>query len=140
MKDLGEARRILGMDIKRDRDKGELWLVQTDYLKKLIQKFQMDNSKSVSIPLGQHFKLSLEQVPKTEAKRREVHDIPYANIIGSIMYCMILHKARLGSWDKRHKQIYERVWQGTLVGSEVDAQVHQWDQRDWGLVQETRKW
>ena len=70
MKDLGEARRILGMDIQRDRTKGELWLLQTDYLKKLIQRFQMENSKSVSIPLGQHFKLSLEQIPKTEEERK----------------------------------------------------------------------
>ena len=89
MKDLGEARRILGMDIHRDRGKGELWLMQTDYLSKLVQKFYMQHSKSVSIPLGQHFKLSTDQAPKTDEERSEMQDIPYANIIGSIMYCMI---------------------------------------------------
>ena len=34
MKDLGSARRILGIDIHRDRAKGELFLSQSNYLKK----------------------------------------------------------------------------------------------------------
>lgn len=32
MKDLGEANRLLGMDIMRDRRKGKLWLPQLDYV------------------------------------------------------------------------------------------------------------
>ena len=51
MKDLGEAKRILGMDIVRDRNAKKIWLTQRDYVQKVLKKFQMDNNKSVSVPL-----------------------------------------------------------------------------------------
>ena len=89
MKDLGDAKRILGIDILRDRRKKELRLVQADYISKVIKKYQMEDTKSVSIPLASHFKLSKEQMPKEERDRREMNQIPYANIVGSIMYLII---------------------------------------------------
>lgn len=52
MKDLGNARRILGMDILRNRSKRELKLVQSDYINKIIKKYQMHDTKPVSIPLA----------------------------------------------------------------------------------------
>ena len=58
MKDLGEARRILGMDIVRDRKKRKLWLFQSDYIKKTLKKFGVENMKPTATPIGQHFKLS----------------------------------------------------------------------------------
>ncbi|XP_042041496.1 secreted RxLR effector protein 161-like [Salvia splendens] len=44
---------------------------------------------AVSIPLAQQFKLSTEQCPKTDSERREMDKIPYASIVGSIMYTMV---------------------------------------------------
>ena len=58
MKDLGAAKQILGMRIFRDKDKGVLKLSQTEYVKKVLSRFSMDNTKPVSTPLGNHFKLS----------------------------------------------------------------------------------
>ena len=49
----------------------------------------MHETKSVSIPLAAHFKLSKLQMPSSESERREMSSIPYANIVGSIMYIMI---------------------------------------------------
>ena len=49
----------------------------------------MENVKEVSVPLGQHYKLSEDQKPKNEAEEKEMRQIPYANIIGSVMYAMI---------------------------------------------------
>ena len=39
MKDLGEVRRILGMEIERDRKKGKFTLTQKGYLKKILKSF-----------------------------------------------------------------------------------------------------
>ena len=61
MKDLGSARRILEIDIHRDRAKGELFLSQNNYLKKVVERFRMHQSKPVSTPLGHHTKLSVTQ-------------------------------------------------------------------------------
>ncbi|TXG74049.1 hypothetical protein EZV62_002628 [Acer yangbiense] len=51
MKDLGEAKKILGMEIKRDRAKGTICLTQTQYLKTVLQRFGIDSkSKPVLRP------------------------------------------------------------------------------------------
>lgn len=43
MKDLGEAKMILGMKISRDRKKCTVWLNQAHYLRKVLQRFGMDD-------------------------------------------------------------------------------------------------
>ena len=53
MKDLGGAKRILGIEIKRDRDKKLLFLSQEMYLKKVLNRFGMLDAKPVSTPLSQ---------------------------------------------------------------------------------------
>lgn len=91
MKDLGEARRIPRMDIIRNRQQRELKLVQSDYIQRLLLKFQMSDAKAVSTPLASHLRLSMDQRPKNDAEGRELSRIPYANIIGSIHY--VVHPA-----------------------------------------------
>ena len=67
MKNLGEAKRILGMEISRDRDRGKLWLSQEYYLKKILQRFGMyDNTKPMSTPLTPHLKLSRRLSPTSD--------------------------------------------------------------------------
>ncbi|WVZ16441.1 hypothetical protein V8G54_009423 [Vigna mungo] len=80
MKELGEARRILGIDIKRDRPGGNLFL---------SQEYRMAESKMASTPIGQHLKLTKEQCPKTEEERKKMESVPFSNGIGSIMYDMV---------------------------------------------------
>ncbi|CAA7059282.1 unnamed protein product [Microthlaspi erraticum] len=58
MKDMGAASRILGIDIKRNREEGTLTLSQSNYLEKVIQRFSMGGAKVVNTPIGAHFKLS----------------------------------------------------------------------------------
>jgi len=67
MKDLREAKKILGMEIQRDRRKGTVCLTQTQYLKKILQRFGVDGkTKPVSTPSTPHFKLSASMSPHTE--------------------------------------------------------------------------
>uniref|UniRef100_A0A2N9IBW6 Integrase catalytic domain-containing protein n=1 Tax=Fagus sylvatica TaxID=28930 RepID=A0A2N9IBW6_FAGSY len=69
MKDLGPAKQILGMRIIRDRANGTLKLSQTEYVKKILSRFSMDEAKPVSTPLGSHFRLTKDQSPKTEQEQ-----------------------------------------------------------------------
>jgi hypothetical protein len=48
MKDLGAAKKILGMEIRRDRDAKKLWLSQAGYVKKVLERFSMENAKPVA--------------------------------------------------------------------------------------------
>lgn len=89
MKELGQARRILGMEICRDRIKKSLTLTQKSYIEKVLQRFNMNQAKVVSTPIGNHFKLSSTQCPQTEEEIREMDKIPYASAVGSIMYSMV---------------------------------------------------
>ena len=89
MKDLGAAKQILGMRIIRDKANGTLKLSQSEYMKKDLNRFNMNETKSVSTPLGSHFKLSTEQSPKIEEERDHMSKVPYASTIGSLMYAMV---------------------------------------------------
>ncbi|GKA91666.1 hypothetical protein Tco_0813591 [Tanacetum coccineum] len=86
MKDLGLAKQILGMSIIRDRMKGILRLSQEKYIGKVLEKFNMKDVKARYQPLANQFKLSKKQVPKTKASRRRMAKVPYASIVGSVMY------------------------------------------------------
>ena len=54
IKDLGEVKKILGMEILRDRAKGILYLSQRRYIEKVLRRFSMGDAKSVSTPLASH--------------------------------------------------------------------------------------
>eukprot|EP00253_Pinus_taeda_P031942 PITA_31942 len=89
MKDLGAANYILGMEIKRDRAKRQLWLNQRKYVETILQRFNMQDSKpmKVSIPVG--VRLSAEQCPKTQEEEEDMSRVPYASAVGSLMYAMV---------------------------------------------------
>lgn len=86
MKDLGPARRILGMDIFRDREKGILRLSQSVYIKKVIANFRMQDAKTAATPIGAHLKLSSV---KDAEECIDTDEITYASAVGSIMYAMV---------------------------------------------------
>ena len=88
MTDLGEAKKILGIEIKRKRP-DMLMLSQEEYLRKVLKRFNMDKSKPVMTPLAAHFKLTKEQSPKPEHEREMMDSIPYASGVGSLMYAMV---------------------------------------------------
>ena len=89
MKDLGVAKQILGMRIIRDKANGTLKLSQLDHVKKVLSRFNINEAKPVSTPLGSYFKLSKEQSPKIEEKKDHMSKVPYALAIGSLMYAMV---------------------------------------------------
>ena len=88
MKNLGSAKKILGINIFRNRP-NTIFLSQKDYLEKVLSRFGMQHAKSVSSPLAHLIKLSKEQAPKTETERAEMDTIPYASAVGSLMYAMV---------------------------------------------------
>lgn len=88
MKDLGPAKRILGMYIMRNRSKGCLVLSQRSYLEKVLRLFIMHKSKQVSTPLEQHFKLSADQSQSNEDEVNYIDKVPLASAVGRIIYAM----------------------------------------------------
>ena len=92
MKDLGAAKRILGMEIWRDRRAGLLYISQQKYIEKVLQSFQMENCKPVSTPLAAHFRLDASALPSTDEERDYMSRVPYSSAVGSLMYAMVCNR------------------------------------------------
>jgi len=89
MKDLGPAKQILGMRISRDRSEGILNLSQKKYIENLLSRFNVGNAKTKNTPLGTHLKFSKRQSSQTEEEESHMSKVPYAHVIGSLMYVMV---------------------------------------------------
>nr|GEV45067.1 retrotransposon protein, putative, Ty1-copia subclass [Tanacetum cinerariifolium] len=89
MKDLEEAKKILGMEIVRDRSRKILTVSQSGYISKILNNFRIDNGESVQMPLGGHFKLSLKDFPIRDCDVERMSKVSYANAVGSLMYLMV---------------------------------------------------
>ena len=99
MKDLGAAKQILGMRIIKDKANGILKLSQSKYVKKVLNRFNMNKAKPMSTPLGSHFKLSKEQSPKTEEEMNYMSKASYASTIGSLMLWCVQGQTLHMQWE-----------------------------------------
>ena len=89
MKDLGKARKILGMEIHRNRAEKVLTLSQSSYIEKVLKNYGMGECKPVTTPLAAHFNLSKKDCPQTDEEEEYMSKVPYANTVGSLMYLMV---------------------------------------------------
>ena len=91
MKDLGEVKLILGMEI--ERTKNELKIYQRNYIRKILEKFKMSDCKKVDTPI-EDSKYNKEFNPTNSLmkKNEENSEIPFANrelyyqAVGSLNY------------------------------------------------------
>ena len=83
MKDLGQARVMLGVEIYRDRARKKLFINQQDYTSSILKRFGMENSKPVATPMERN------GIRPSTSARDLLKNIPYRQAIGSIMYLMI---------------------------------------------------
>jgi len=89
MKDLGATKRILSMEISRDRPNRKLFLSQKEFAKKVICRFGMEKAKIVSTPLATHFKLLATPSPKSKHEKKYMENVSYSSAVGSLMYLMV---------------------------------------------------
>ena len=85
MKDLGEAKFLLGIEIRR-QEGGDVLLVQERYARDVLSRFSMVGCKVLSTPMELGCHLALSQQPVTDVDINQMVDIPYRSAIGSLMY------------------------------------------------------
>ncbi|KAL4014035.1 hypothetical protein IC575_026225 [Cucumis melo] len=88
MKDLGEAQYVLGIQIIRDRKNKTLALSQATYIDKLLVRYSMRTLRRVYYLSGMEF-TCLGTSPKTPQEVEDMRRIPYASVVGSLMYAML---------------------------------------------------
>ncbi|KAL0411795.1 UNVERIFIED_CONTAM: hypothetical protein Slati_3769200 [Sesamum latifolium] len=121
MKDLGDASYILSIKIYRDRSRRILGMTQASYIKKVLKRLKMENSKRGFLPIRYGVKLSITQSPKTN----EMCDIPYASIVAiyCIKHVLVKHtrlssRSSLSTWKDSRDVLGVRRWK---VGTGRDS-------------------
>lgn len=106
IKDLGEAKYCLGIEIIRARE--SISLSQSGYIKNLLIKFGMDDCKGANTPLACGFKPTAEN-PESGDK-----SMPYRELIGSLMYLALATRpdiAHAVSVLSQFNRLYDRkLW------------------------------
>ena len=85
MKDLGEARFLLGIEIRRQKN-GDVFLVQEKYARDVLSRFNMEGYKSVSTPLELGSHLDSSQQLTSDVEVEQMVNSPSRWAIGSLMY------------------------------------------------------
>ena len=89
MTDLGDVSHYLGMEIRRDREKGTLMLLQTAYLKVVLERFGMAECNPSTTPMD-------SGLPNTIMPSSSDYQAPsktvlwYSSAVGSLMYAMTM--------------------------------------------------
>jgi len=86
MKDMGQASYVIGIEIFRDRSQGLLGLSQKSYINKVLERFRMNKSSAGIVQIQKGDKFSQMQCPKNDLERKVMESIPYASVVGSLMY------------------------------------------------------
>ena len=81
---------IIGHDCRKiDWLNRKLWLSYKSYIEKVLKRFNMSKAKTICSPLASHLKLNLKQCPTSEKDMKEMSKLPYASVVGSLMYAMV---------------------------------------------------
>ncbi|OAE27396.1 hypothetical protein AXG93_2015s1240 [Marchantia polymorpha subsp. ruderalis] len=94
MKDLGAARKILGVEIYRERKKRKLFLSPEGYIKKMLSRFGMSLAKPIDTPIASNYKLEMYSV-QTEEEKEYMSRVSYASAVGSLMYATVYTRTDL---------------------------------------------
>jgi hypothetical protein len=93
--DLGEVAHILGIKIYRDRSKRLIRLRQDAYIDKILNRFNMQDSKKGFLLMLHGITLNKEQCPTDPDEQERMIAISYASAIRSIMYAMIYTRSNV---------------------------------------------
>ncbi|UYV66363.1 hypothetical protein LAZ67_4001469, partial [Cordylochernes scorpioides] len=74
---------FVGLEI--DKEKGLIFLSQTSYIKRILDKFNMTSCNSSGTPVDPNMKLTRENINDTH----DMHNVPYAEAIGCLMFLAV---------------------------------------------------
>ena len=96
VRDLGEPKSFLGMEIVRDWKRKTITISQSTYIKNIAEKFGVVKNRPVSVPFDPGYKATAFDNKTDSNKTENKHDdyesfvTEYRSIIGSCMYAQML--------------------------------------------------
>ena len=88
MKDLGEPKRFLDIEISRDRKNNVLKLTQTKFIDAMVEKFGLQNRPGSEIPMRTN-RASRKTIRKRkfETSLNLNEKVPFREAVGALLYC-----------------------------------------------------
>ena len=83
---MGDVSYVIGIEIFHDREQGILGLSQQGYINKVLERFRMGKCSGGPIPIQKGDKFGIMQSPKNDVEKKGTESIPYASVVGSLMY------------------------------------------------------
>ena len=76
----------LSTSIHHDAESHSVSISQRDYIEKLAVKFNIQNTKLVKSPIPLAINFSAINSPSTEEEKKDTENLPYRELIGSLMF------------------------------------------------------
>ena len=89
MKDMGVASYVIGIKIFRDKHNGILGPSQEAYINRVLKRFRMKDCSPSVVPIVKGDRFNLNQCPKNDFEKEQMKNIPYALVVGNIMYVQV---------------------------------------------------
>ena len=90
IRDLGELKWFLGLQVTRDRPNRSLTISQSAYIISVLQRFGMEDCKPMPSPESPGAKLSKADSPTSMESKADMESIPYRSAVGSMMYATVM--------------------------------------------------
>ena len=85
MRDIGESRLFLGMEVSYLREQGMVTLSQGDYILQLVTKFGIADTLRPTTPIKTDFYKQLELCQSEPI----IQDFPYRELVGALIFVMV---------------------------------------------------
>jgi hypothetical protein len=114
IKELGEVKYCLGIQVKRDRSKKTIGINQEAMIDRVAERFKVNESKPTYLPADANSRLT-----KTVAQdKEEITKMPYRELVGSLMYIMVCTRPDIsnavGEVSKFCENFGEEHWNAAL--------------------------
>lgn len=82
---VADAKLFIGMQIERDRSNKRIFIHQSLYTCRILEKFNFIKAKSVNVPADPHTTLT-----NSDFDEREITNVPYREAVGSLMFLALV--------------------------------------------------
>src|SRR5947207_8361034 len=146
MKDLGELRYFLGIQVHRDRERKIIHISQAGYIRTILERYGMQNNKPASVPLSTGARLVKATIMDVLAEKKENQ-----SVVGSLMYAMLATRSDLAQSIQQVSQFSQKptrahekaakqglrylngtIDEGIMYNGNLGMRLKVWSHANWG--------
>jgi hypothetical protein len=114
----GNLQHFLGMEIHRNRNKRTIWITQSQYTDRILEKFNLLECKTRDIPMSPSIPTTL--VDPSDADIAAAQELPYRELTGSLQYLSTMTRPDItfavnkmssfnSGWTEKHFEICKGI-------------------------------